>query len=62
MKRISNINMEQINAGGRVCDFIAGGMAGWGVAGLLVGGFVAASSGGAALILAGLVVGAYCAR
>jgi hypothetical protein len=63
MKKLTTYQIDKINAGGsRGCDFVSGALAGWGLAGYIVGGAVALSSGGAALILAGVVVGAYCSK
>jgi hypothetical protein len=58
MKQISSL--EQINGGdcSGLLSFASGAMAGWGLAGAIVGG-VAASS-GVGLAVAGLILAVYC--
>lgn len=59
MKKLNLNETSEIIGGGAVCDFVGGLTAGWGLAGILVGGITAATGG--ALAIAGVAITVYCA-
>ena len=60
MKKIENQILSDIQAGGcgNLANFDSGALAGWGLAGVIVGGAAAAS--GVGLVVVGIVLSAYC--
>lgn len=58
MKKIQLSETQIFHGSGAVCDFVSGGLSGWGLAGVFVGGAAAAT--GVGFVLAGMAVGLYC--
>lgn len=59
MNKIQYNNIHEINGGGKVCDYISGGLSGWGIGGLIVGGIAAST--GVGFVLGAAAIGLYCA-